>query len=85
MALKIVNIKLSTEYNWESIKNQADWKSVRNSNADWHQPLQTTLVGKDIKIEVEISENRWSSIKGNHQTWQQIRDKFLSWLNVKNY
>lgn len=85
MALKIVDVKLTSNYSWQNIKNQANWNAVRNTNQNWQQPLQTSLVGQQIKIEVEVSENNWLSIKDNHITWQKIKEKFTSWLGIKNY
>lgn len=85
MALKIVDVKIKTNYNWQNIKVQADWNTVKNTNVNWQQSLQTSVVGQIVKIEVEVSENNWLSIKNNHLTWQQIKEKFASWLNVKNY
>lgn len=85
MAIKIVDVKLKTSYDWSDIKNIADWNAVRNTNKDWQQLFQITTPGELIKVEVEVSENNWSSIKDNHLTWQQIKEKFASWLGIKNY
>lgn len=85
MAIKIVDVKLTTNYDWSDVKNIADWNAVKNTNQNWQQPLQTSLVGQQVKIEVEISENMWINIKENHSTWQKIKDKFTNWLGIKNY
>lgn len=85
MALKIVGVKLTTNYNWQNVKNQASWGAFKNTNLNWQQPFQTALVGQLTKVEIEVSENNWLSIKDNHLTWQQLKEKFALWLNVKNY
>jgi len=85
MAIRIEDVKLTTSYSWQDIKNQADWNAVKNTNLEWKQPLQTAIAGQQVKIEVEIIENSWSGIKEDHSTWQKIKEKFVSWLEVKNY
>lgn len=85
MALEIVEVKLTTSYSWQNVANIANWKAVRNTNTDWQQPLQTTIVGETIHIEVEVRENNWLSIKENNSIWKKIREKFTTWLDVKNY
>jgi len=85
MALKIVDVKIKTNYNWQNIRGLADWNTVKNTNTNWQQPLQTTTIGQIINIEVELRENNWLSIKENYLTWQMIKEKFTSWLDIKNY
>lgn len=85
MAIKIVDVKLTTNYNWQHVKNKADWNAIRNNNQNFKQLLQTSVPGGIIKVEVEVSENSWLSVKDNHQSWQKIKDKFTNWLGIKNY
>ena len=85
MAIRIVDVKITTNYSWEDISNLADWNAVKNITTNWWQLLQTTNPGELIFIEVELRENDWLSIKNNHTTWQQIKEKFANWLDVKNY
>ncbi len=85
MAIRIVDVKITTNYSWQNIKNTADWNVVKNTNINWQQPLQTTTIGQIVKVEVEVSENNWLSIRDNHLTWQKIKEKFASWLDIKNY
>ena len=85
MAVRIVNVKLSTNYSWKDIKNKADWLVIRNTNENWQQLIQTAIPGGIVNVEIEVSENNWLSIKDNHRNWQEIRDKFSNWQEVKNY
>ena len=85
MALKIADVKLTTNYSWQNIKEHADWNAVKNTNIDWKQTLQTATVSQQVKLEVEIIENSWAGIKEDHATWQKIKEKFTSWMSVKNY
>lgn len=85
MAIKIADVKITTDYSWQDLKKQADWNAVRNTNLNWQQLLQTATPGELVFVEIEVSENTWSSIKDNHTTWQRIKEKFANWLEVKNY
>jgi len=85
MALKIVDVKLTTNYDWQDVSNLASWQVVRNTNANWQQPLQTTTIGQLVKVEVEVSENNWLSIKEVHNTWKRVKERFSTWLDIKNY
>ncbi len=85
MTIRIESVKLTTNYSWQNVKDQADWNCVKNTNLDWKQPLQTIIVGQQVKIEVEVIENSWAGIKEDYLTWQKIKEKFISWLELKNY
>ena len=85
MAIKIVDVKIKTNYAWLDIKNQADWNAVKNTNSNWHNLLQTTTVGQPTIIEVEIIENNWQAIKDTFNSWADIKSNFASWLGLKNW
>lgn len=86
MAIRIDDVKLTTNYGWKDIKNLSNWNAVKNNHQSWQQLYtQTTIVGNPVKIEVSISEDNWLNLKEAFNTWADIKNKFPSWLDVKNY
>lgn len=85
LAVRIVDVKIKTNHNWQNVKDVADWNTVKNTNTNWQQPLQTTLIGEQIVIEVEVIENNWSLIKDTFGSWQDIKTRFTDWIELKNY
>lgn len=86
MAIRITDIKLTTDYSWNDIKNIGDWRALRNSNLNWQQLYkQTTKVGTLVKIEVDISEDNWLNIKESFNTWEMVKERFNSWSDIKKY
>ena len=85
MAIKIVDVKIKTNYNYQNIKDKADWNAVKNTNSNWENLLQTTNVGQPIIIEVEIVENNLLGIKDNFSSWDNIKNNFTNWLGLKNW
>lgn len=86
MAIRINDVKLTTTYGWNDINSLANWSTVRNTNISWKQLYyQTTKVGAQVKIEIDISEDNWLNIKESFNTWETIKSNFNSWLDIKNY
>lgn len=85
MAVKIIGVNIQTNYSWQDIKNLGNWSAVKDTNANWQQLSQTTLIGQTIQIEVEVVENNWASIKNLYVSWQDIKTKFEYWLGIKNW
>lgn len=84
MAIKITDVKIITNYSWQDINESADWNTIKNTNANWQQPLQITQVGEQIRIEVDIVENNWSEISSAFTSWAQIKNSITNWLGLKN-
>lgn len=85
MAVKIIDANIKTKYSWQDICNQGSWSTVKNTNFNWGQLLQTSAVGQLIEIEVEIVESNWDGIKKVFANWQKIKDSFANWLGIKNW
>lgn len=86
MSIKIMDVKVSpTNYNWQNVKELGDWNTFKNTNKDWEQPIQTSIVGQPISIEVEVEENNWKGVRNLFTSWQDIKDSFTSWLGLKNW
>lgn len=85
MAIRIVDVKLTTNFSWQDIKNKADWLAIRNTNENWQQLIQTATPSGIVKVEIEVRENNWLGIRDDHKNWQEIMDKFNTWQDVKNY
>lgn len=84
MAIKIIDVKITTGNSWRNLSESQDWSTVKNTNADWQQPLQTAVVGRPVKIEVEIMENTWEEVTETFLSWNDIKTKFTTWLGLKN-
>lgn len=84
MAIRIQNVNNNTDYDWQDVKELGDWNTVKNTNVAWQQLCQTTDVGRQITIEVEVIENNWLLVKDTHTSWQDIKNQFPDWAGVKN-
>lgn len=85
MTIKMIGVRISSNYSWQDVKNLPDWNTVKNTNANWHQMKQTCLVRQPVFIEVEIRENNWETIKDSFTDWQDIKNRFTDWNEVKNW
>lgn len=83
MTIKIVNVKLKTEYSWQDMSEMSNWRAVKITNSSWRQPLQTALVCEQVTIEVEVMENNWAAVKESFSSWDEIRGQFENWLALK--
>lgn len=85
MAIRIIDVKQTPIYTWQDIRDLKDWNTVKNTNISWQSVTQTSKTGKRIKIEVEATEGTWESVKELLLSWQTLKDRFASWLKIKNW
>ena len=85
MSIRITDVKLNTNYNWENIKDLGDWNSVKNTNTSWNQIQNISVVGQVINIEVSLIENNWLSIYENFSDWNSVKNGFNNWLDISKY
>lgn len=83
--IKIVDVNITTNRKWQEVSNHSDWNTVKNTNTDWLQLKQTTVVGNPVFIEVEIIENDWLTISQLFNSWKELSSKFTNWLDLKNW
>ena len=85
MAIRIVEADLITNYTWEDIKDSRTWGILRNSNTTWQSILQVSEPAQNIKIEIEVTEGTWSSVKELLPVWSFVKNKFTNWSNLRNW
>lgn len=85
MAIRIVDIKLTPCSSWDGISGLTDWNAVKNTNASWQAINQAAVVGQNVKIEVEVTEGKWDSVKELITSWSIVKTKFTGWSGLKNW
>jgi hypothetical protein len=85
MAIRIVDIKLTPGSSWDDITGLADWNAVKNTNISWQVIIQSVIVGHSVKIEVEVTEGKWDSVKELITSWSTVKTKFTNWSGLKNW
>ncbi len=84
MSVRIASVKLVPNYTWDSVENLADWNAVRSNNTSWQSIAQTTITNQSVKIEVDIKEKTWMSLKQDFVSWNTIKSSISNWLGIKN-
>jgi hypothetical protein len=85
MGVKITDVKITIDMTWGNVMNLKDWNTVKISNPDWDIIKKSTLVGRPINIEVQVTDSTWGAVKQLIQSWNNIKTKFASWLDIKNW
>lgn len=83
--IKIVDVRITTAYSWQSVRTKRDWNTVKSTYSNWQQLKQTSLPGEQITIEVELLENNWENISQLFNSWQDIKDSFSNWSDLKDW
>lgn len=82
--IKIIDVNISSDYSWGDIKNLANWDAVKNTNKNWQQTKQTAIVNHLVFVEVEVIETNWLYLAELNNSWQDIKNKYINWNEVKN-
>ena len=72
MTIKIISAKLKTTAPWQNVSGDIN-------------PDQTTYTSEPIFIEVEVTENSWSGIMHSFLDWEDVKNRGVSWSNIKNW
>lgn len=83
--VKIIDVKITTEYRWSSVFSLGSWGSVKHSQPNWGTLTQTSNIGGVVKIEVEAKDPSWLDVKLDYLSWSQINSNFVSWETLKDY